>query len=97
MFDLIVLALADYRLSLILSKDTISEDLRARLGRRAYRGGAWKFAADLINCPYCVGVWGALFLTMASKVRPGKALAYVLAVAGLQDVLQGLLWGDDEE
>jgi len=97
MFDLAVLALADYRLSLILSKDTISDDLRAKLGRRAYRGGAWKFAADLINCPFCLGVWGAVALVLLNRFKSGKALAYVLAVAGLQDIIQGLLWGDDDE
>jgi len=97
MIDLVMLALADYRLSLIVSKDKISEGLRAQIGRKASGSRQWQFVAELVNCPYCVGVWGALFLTMASKVRPGKALINVLAVAGLQDILHSLLWGDDED
>jgi hypothetical protein len=95
--DLLVMALADYRLALIVSKDQVFQGVRAQVGLRANRSRFWHALADLLNCPYCVGVWGALFLCLGYSLRPVRFLAWLLAVAGLQDALHGLVWGDEHD
>lgn len=100
MNDLIGLAtkiLADYRLSVLLSKDQIAEPLRAAIGRKASGSAFWKFVADLISCPFCLGVWFALAIVIAARSKLGRFLIGVFAVAGGQDFLQSIVMSRDEE
>lgn len=89
--DLVMAALADYRLSVLVSKDQITEPLRAAIGQKASEGGLWKFAADLVTCPYCLGVWFAAFIYLLSRYHLGRVLIDIFAIAGLQDYLQSNL------
>jgi hypothetical protein len=81
---LVVYVFAVYRLSELLSKDLILDGLRRRIAQRAAVGGAaWKFIADWIHCPLCIGVWLALPTAFLYD-------AYVLDVKNLLNVF--ILW-----
>lgn len=87
-FLFILLAFVVYRLALLISKDTLTEPLRKPFGQRAAGqprySRAW-YLAELINCPYCTGVWFAFALTFALlPASLGEFLLYWLALAGLQ-------------
>lgn len=93
---LLIIAFAVYRLCRMLSREDgpfqILETFRTWLGRKASKENKlWITLADLMNCPYCLGVWfsalGALLLHDTSIMW---YFIYVLAIAGLQAFLQGL-------
>lgn len=85
-YKLIVSALAVFRLSRLVALDTIAEPLRIAVGRRASGGGAWRWGADLINCPFCLGVWFAALVVLSGERL--QVLWSILAAAGLQDILE---------
>lgn len=90
--ELVLSILAVYRASQLIALDVgpyeVLTKFRAELGRRASRNATWKSLAELVYCPYCVGVWLALFLTIC--LRPCLPLVWWLAVAGGQAVLEEL-------
>ena len=83
-----VAALAVYRLAQLVTLDdgpgAIFRRLRAYFGERAagaaVGSAAWS-AAELVNCPYCLGVWFAALVALA--LYPVSALEYILYVFGL--------------
>ena len=46
--------------------------------------------ADLSNCPYCLGVWLALFVALPLARPLGAFVLIWLAIAGGQSALQSL-------
>lgn len=72
---LVLLIFATYRLSLLITWErspyALGERLRAWVGVRA-RGSApkqfWYELGELVNCPYCMGVWVALILVILATV-----------------------------
>lgn len=55
--------------------------------------------AQMISCPICAGTWFALALLLVSEIAPGmgRALIYILAAAGIVEILiclsEYLGWG----
>lgn len=88
----VLLVLAAYRLTRLVTRDSIWEGTRDRLGARLVDQGSGLGAkvAELITCPYCAGVWvSALVVAFAAAnnliVLPlDAALITVPAVAGAQ-------------
>lgn len=68
--------------------------LRTELGKKAavskQYGVAWT-AAELFNCPHCLGLWITFFLLPLILIPTvgGDAILVVFAVAGMQSFLQG--------
>lgn len=90
--DLVTAALADYRLATLVSKDQITAPVRDFIGIKAAGGSpSWKFIADLVNCPYCLGVWFGLFVWVLSHFNLGRVFMEIFAIAGFQDYLQSTL------
>lgn len=89
---LLLEVLAVYRLAQLVSVDDgpfdVFKRLRAACGQIAYRYKKMKTLADLVNCPYCTGVWFALALALLFQARPWWL--HALAIAGGQAFLQSV-------
>ena len=88
---LLLSILACYRVSQFIAFDDAPFGLmkRARLlfGKRANKpDGFWYTMAELINCPYCVGLWLALIPALFFS----NFLLYWLAIAGGQAFLESI-------
>lgn len=93
---LILAFLACYRLATLLAWDDgpyhLIDQFRRALGRNAARSATWKTVADLFHCPYCLGVWFALFLTplIFLPTLPGDVFLVWWGIAGAGSVLTDL-------
>ena len=82
---LVVDALAAYRLTRLVTKDTILVRFRAKLMTRE-----WLRWFDFVTCPWCVGVWVAATVVAATAAAPcvwvypavGLAIAAVAGIMG---------------
>lgn len=94
----IVLAVfVDYRLSELISldygPDHIFERFKLWTGRQAAshgNEGIWSSIAELVACPFCLGVWFAIplmFLIVFPSV-PGDIFLVFLAITGGQTYLE---------
>ena len=102
MIDLVLSALAAFRLSRLLYDDMGPFNIiqRFRLWLYRQRNPVVEEIGETIACPYCSGLWfSALFilptLMQANKRKPPKllmkllvTLRAVLAVAGLQEIIE---------
>jgi hypothetical protein len=100
--DIVLLALATYKLSRLLSKDRVTSFLRAPFTR--YQGeagpgevseeprgsGLQRSIGELLVCPYCMGQWvGAGFLaTYLARPRAARVAASLFAIVAGADFLQ---------
>jgi hypothetical protein len=93
--------LAVYRLAVLFACDDgplfIFREMRRAVGRWAAKETASKFsnaarlsAAELVNCPFCLGVWFAALLAplVALPTLPGDLFLLWLGLAGAQQWLQ---------
>jgi len=100
-FRLILAVLACYRISQLIVYDDgflyTSKMLREFVGKRAAYSKIAKHFADLINCPYCVGIWIAMFLVILvfAPTFIGNLILLIFGIAGGQAFLQTL--GDNYE
>lgn len=97
--DLVILALASFRLTHLLVFDRIAEPIR-RLAIRSARQGwppqdgeeeppAW---ADLLTCYWCCGVWVSAAVALSWFYLPISRLpVIILAVAGAQAAIEASL------
>ena len=99
MIRLIRLALATFRLALLISKEEgpamIFVKLRAKAG--AYNVGPSGIPTTNlgrgVSCPYCVGVYAAVFFLVLEAIPFGDRITDFFAVAGLQSLFQSLSEG----
>lgn len=79
--DLAVDAAAAYRLTRLVTSDTITDPAREAIGAR------WPDSRldVLVNCPWCAGVWVAAFVQAASLAAPRawRPVARALALAAI--------------
>jgi hypothetical protein len=93
---LVLLSLACYRLAQLFVYDEgpfgVFQQLRLSIGGYDYneQGQARTSLGRLITCPYCLGMWIALFMAVSAYGWP-EFIIYWLAIAGLQAFLQGLV------
>ena len=97
--DLVMLALATYKLARTLSGDEVTSFLRAPFvegqahqgGEKPVEDGGMRQAiGELVTCSRCVGTWVAAGLGATQIVAPrfGRLLAWTLGAGGLNDFLQ---------
>ncbi len=86
MFLLLLLILATYRLSLLLAWDTILDKPRNYIGLHS-NDFVREWLGYLVHCPYCIGLWIALFLAII--YYPENWLLMTFVIAGGQAFLQG--------
>lgn len=98
MLTLLLEVLAVYRVAQLICVDDgpfdVFKRLRSFCGVIAYKYKIFKTLADLVNCPYCVGVWFALALALLFQARPWWL--HALAIAGGQAFLQSMSERRDE-
>lgn len=93
MLRLIELGLATYRLTSLLSREAGPFDVFVlfRSWAGVYDIGPDKqpvtFLGKMVECPYCLGIWVAILLTLLPERWTGKLIT-ILAVAGIQTYLQ---------
>lgn len=92
-FLFILAIFATYRLAELIAIDTIFEPFRQSIGKRVTQGShnaAW-YAAELVNCPYCLGIWFAfIFAIFIAQHSLGSLIITWLAIAGAQAFLESL-------
>ena len=93
--DLVILALASFRLAHLFTNDKIFDFVRAfvfvRHGARLSKAGrGWRrVACELIDCLWCAGLWSALIVvTIYFLGTWGVFVDLLLAVAGAGAMLQ---------
>jgi hypothetical protein len=100
---LVILAiLANFRITRLISQDTILDSLRAVINRKAAEpNSGWYYIAEWMNCAHCVGMWMAFLIVVAlSFYFHWSFLAGILiwlAVAGGQSFLWSLVERNYEE
>jgi hypothetical protein len=91
---LILLALAVTRIAGLVALDSIFDRPRLAVGEAANRRAATRWVETLITCMWCVGVWVALAVTVATPGWHGAALfdwAIIgLALAQVAGMLSGI-------
>lgn len=92
LYLLLLAIFATYRLAELVSIDTIFEPLRLSLGKRVdpTRHNKDWYAAELVNCPYCLGVWFALLFALVIAHGWQYVLLVWFAIAGGQAFLESL-------
>jgi len=99
---IILYAFAAYRLTELVVVDIgpfgMFEKFRAFIGRKAANDNSLRSGkrtvstelAELVNCPFCLGVWVSAVLTVLYLVLPviGDPVALVFGLAGVQSALQ---------
>jgi hypothetical protein len=83
----IVLVLGSYRVWMLIAKDAITMRLRTRLlgyddtGKRNRWPHPHKQIAELVHCPWCLGFWISLVVSVAYYVWPHGAWWVMLPFA----------------
>lgn len=85
-FDLVIDALAVYRLTRMINQDYIFEDLRNKIFEHFPRDTKIGY---LFTCDWCMSIWCAAFLFTIKKLRPEeyKILAGILATSGITGII----------
>lgn len=96
--ELVVLAMATFTLADVLAKEKISTWLREPFVQESAdhkpvrpEGDGLRYAfGELLTCTRCIGTWSALGLVTLRTASPaaGRATARVLALAGVNDLMQ---------
>ncbi len=99
--DLVLLGVATYKLSRLISSDRVTSPLRAPFTeyvepagasevKETVRGtGIQRAIGDLLTCPYCLGPWVGMALTfgLVLKPRTTRLIGGILAAATISDGL----------
>ncbi len=86
-FDFVLMSLAVFRLIRLVVNDTILDFVRDYFGKFEYDLG--KSIFQLITCPWCVGIWAALFIGFIYFLTPlAWFFILILALAGVSSILQ---------
>lgn len=99
--DLVLLGVATYKLSRLISSDRVTSPLRAPFAeyvgpagasevKEKVRGtGIQRALGDLLTCPFCLGPWVATALTfgLVLKPRTTRLVGGILAASTISEVL----------
>jgi hypothetical protein len=100
--DTVLLGVATHKLSRLVTKEAVTSPLRAPFTRyeepagaaevnESVRGtGAQHAIGELVNCPFCVGVWAASGLTAGLVFAPRltRLVVSTLSAIAVSDTLQ---------
>jgi hypothetical protein len=95
-FDILILSFATLRLIRLITRDRVFSFGRVIFYNTSPDGtmtkppkGFRRAIADLIECPWCVGIWAALLLTALYVASPlGRFFAVILTIAALGSFFQ---------
>lgn len=87
-FKLVILILATYRLTRIIVYDRVLKVFRDFIKSFAGTGLGDSMKA-IITCPWCAGVWVALFVVISYFFIPyGNVFVYIMAISGAATYIQ---------
>lgn len=92
-FVFLLFVLVVYRLTMLVSQDILTAGVRNQLGKRAAGKPPYSlpwYLAELVNCPYCTGVWIALAAALIISTQWQEWIVIWLALAGGQAFLHSL-------
>lgn len=90
-YDFILLILATFRLVRLFTYDSVTGYIRRYLAR--FEKGPGKTMSDLINCPWCTGIWMSLVTVFVYFIIPYLwVLILILALAGAGTIIQITIW-----
>lgn len=85
-FTYVIMALAAYRLTRLLTTDVILEDLREKIWKKYPPSTKIGY---LFTCNWCMSIWAAAFLVFLASLLP--AVAYVVSLILSISALVGLV------
>ena len=91
--NLIASVLAVYRLTSLVTKDELTEPIRARVALAATGkpvGSLVERASYLVSCHRCVSVWAGAAVLLLSRFAAGRVLIAVLALSGTEIALRAV-------
>jgi hypothetical protein len=92
--DLLLLALATFRLTHLVVYDTVMDFFRDFFDK--YDNGLSRSMSELVHCPWCTGTWMALVVLLLHFLTPlSRFFMLVMAIAGvgtLIDILARKEW-----
>ena len=90
-YDFTLLILATFRLVRLFTFDSVTGYIRRYLA--GFEKGPRKTLSNLINCPWCTGVWMSLVTTFVYFVIPYSWIfILILALAGAGSFIQIIIW-----
>lgn len=90
-FDAAIIGLATFRLVRLFTYDSVTDFIRSYF--RQYKKGPGRTMYNLLSCPWCTGVWMALFsVTAYFLTEYAWYPIFVLAIAGVGSYLQIIIW-----
>jgi hypothetical protein len=90
-YDFTLLILATFRLVRLFTYDSVTGYIRRYLAK--FENGPKKTLSNLINCPWCTGVWMSLITTSIYFVIPYSwVFILILALAGAGTFIQIIIW-----
>jgi hypothetical protein len=108
-YDLVILALATFRLIRLFTYDQIMRVIRdlfiekrefvdesgqVMVVRKKVLNGGRRSLSDLVSCPWCMGIWVSFFTVFLYFFAPiTRYLALVLALAALGSMIQIIMNG----
>ena len=85
--DIFLLSFATLRMIRLLSYDKVTSFMRDHFNKK--EKGIGKTAYELLICPWCTGIWVALFLVPFYFLTEfGKIFVLIAAVAGIGSLIQ---------
>ena len=85
-WDAVLMAFATFRISRLIVYDRIARWFRELFARN---GGFFETIRDLLECPWCVGVWASLIVLFCYQVFDWAwFVIFFLALAGAGSLLQ---------
>ena len=86
-FNFILLILATFRLVRLFVYDSVTNFIRGYFAK--YESGPGKTMGNLLNCPWCTGIWMALLAAFAYFATPFAWYPiFILALAGAATFIQ---------
>lgn len=99
--ELVIIALASYRLTRLLVYDKVLNFLRDFITKKEHKSGFLNSTKYFLTCPWCAGVWMTLMIFVLFLIVPyGLFLVYILAISGIASflhILISLLWFNMED
>ena len=87
-FEFLIISVATFRLARLLTYDKIMFFLRDFFDKKR---GIRRTIHELLTCPWCTGIWAALFvITLYLLVPLGNIFILIIAIAGVGSFIQSL-------
>lgn len=91
LYDFFILIMATFRLVRLFTYDSVTDFIREYLGQ--FPNGFRKNLSDLINCPWCTGMWMSLLSVFLYFDVPNSWIfLLIMALAGTGTFIQIAIW-----